>query len=138
MIAPTIMHSRIRPSSINFLAFAVDAFSDLPLKVETVVTPMVYASEFKSRCITFDVYFEFRDAVVGCSISELRNVATGNEVELTPHCDPLLFLIENAGYRGSLSEFRPKGAKLTYWEADVLMYSAAMRHFFKGEIQANA
>ena len=132
------MHSRSRPSSKNFLEFASDAFSDLPLKVKTKVTPTSYASVFESRYIVFDVYFEIRDAFVGCSIKELRDVTKDTEIELPPYCPIEGFLIKTKGYRGSLSEFRPKDVKLTYWKMDLLMYSNAIQHFLKNEIQTNA
>lgn len=132
------MHSRSRPSSKNFFAFAADVFSGLPLKVETKETPMWYASIFKSRYIVFDVYFDIRDSFVGCSIKELRDVTANTEIKLTPYCPLEGFLIKDKGYRGSLSEFRPKEVKLTYWKMDLLMYSNAIQHFFKNEIQENA
>jgi len=132
------MHSKSRPRSTNFLAFAADAFSDAPLEVETKVTPMWYASIFRSKYIVFDIYFDIRDAFVSCSIKELRDVTTNNEIKLAPYCPLEEFLIKNRRYRGSLSEFRPKNVKLTYWKMDLLTYSNAIQHFFKNEIHKNA
>jgi len=85
----------------------------MPLEVETKVTPMWYSSIFRSKYIVFDIYFEIRDAFVGCSIKELKEVSTNNEVKLAPYCPLEGFLIKHRGYRGSLSEFRPKNVKLT-------------------------
>ena len=129
-----VMHSKSRPRPTNFLEFAADAFSKMPLEVETKVSPTWYSSIFRSRYIVFDIYFEIRDAFVGCAIKELKEVSTNNEITLTPYCPLERFLTKHRGYRGSLREFRPKNVRLTYWKMDVLTYSNAIQHFFKDEI----
>lgn len=132
------MQSRSRPSLTNFMSFALEVFSAMPLEVETEDSPIWYAATFKSEYIKFSVYFDVRDAFVGCDINELIDVASNKKVKLSTHCPLEGYLIKNKGYRGSLSEFKPKGIRLTYWKMDLLTYSKAMLNFFNKEINANA
>ena len=132
------MYSRSRPSAANFLTFALEAFSKLPLETKTEEKPTWYAITFKSHHIEFCVYFDIRDAFVGCVINKLRTLECKSNIDLPPYCPLENYLYENVDYRGSLSEFKPKNIKLTYWKMDLLTYSNAIRHFFSEEIGAHA
>ena len=125
----SVRQMNTQPTEQSFVTAAKEAFSFMPKLVSTEARSTYYSATFASKLIKLSVSYDIRDALVDCTIEELRDTSTGERVDLPLYCDLYGYLIDNLGYRGSLKEFRENEAEDPPWKVELNVYARAAQHY---------